>query len=374
MLAPVTRAAVELALARGPAGHTGPVARGDAGTVAAHLAVPAPRDSLDAYRAAATLLAGQVAGAGGADGRPMRVVRTRGELAAALAVTARPRGLVMTLGALHEGHLRHVARAREAVGPAGTVVLSVFVNPLQFGPGEDLDAYPRTLEADLAAARAAGVDVVFAPTVDAVYPDGDPELRPDPGPLGDQLEGAARPGHFAGVLTVVSRVMRLVSPDVATFGEKDYQQLALVRRMVRDLGPDVEIVPVPTVREADGLAMSSRNTRLSAADRARAAAVPAALRAGTVAAADGADAALGAVRAVLADAGLEPASSELRAPDLGPAPATGPARLLLAVRVGDVRLLDNAAVRLGPDDPAAVPDDPAAAQDDPAAAQDRSEP
>lgn len=370
VLTPVVEAAVGLALTVGPPAHTGPVARGDAGTVAGHLAVPAPRDSTDAYRAVASLLAGQVARSSvpqksvpqksvprssPARVRPLRVAVTAAELDAALAVTPRPRALVMTLGSLHAGHLAHLTRARELVGPAGTVVLSVFVNPLQFGDGEDLDTYPRTLAADLAAAGAAGVDVAFAPTVAAVYPHGAPVVRIDPGPLGAQLEGAARPGHFAGVLTVVSRVLRLVAPDHATFGEKDYQQLALVRRMVTDLGPAVGVEAVPIVREPDGLAMSSRNIRLSSGDRARAAAVPASLRAGIAAGSRGAGAVLREARAVLTDAGISADELVLRDPELGPAPSAGPARLLLAAPVGGVRLLDNVAVHLGP----AIPDPPA---------------
>jgi len=355
VLTPVVEAAVGLALTVGPSAHTGPVARGDTGTVAGHLAVPAPRDSTEAYRAGASLLAGQVARSSLARVRPLRVAVTAAELDASLAVTPRPRALVMTLGALHAGHLAHLALARELVGPAGTVVLSVFVNPLQFGPGEDLDTYPRTLDADLAAAGAAGVDVAFTPTVAAVYPHGAPVVRIDPGPLGAQLEGAARPGHFAGVLTVVSRILRLVEPDLATFGEKDYQQLALVRRMVTDLGPAVAVEPVPIVREPDGLAMSSRNTRLSAADRERAAAVPASLRAGIAAGPRGGAAVLTDARAVLTDAGIPTEELVLRDPELGPAPSAGPARLLLAAPVGGVRLLDNVAVHLGPE----IPDPPA---------------
>ncbi len=349
VLTPVVRAAVELALQVGPGAATGPVARGDAGTVAAHLAVPAPRDSVASYRASAQLLAGQVARAAAQSGaRRLRIARTRAELTATLSVTPRPRALVMTLGALHAGHLAHLTRARELVGPAGTVVLSIFVNPLQFGPGEDLTTYPRTLDADLAAAATAGVDVAFVPDVATVYPNGAPVVRIDPGPLGSQLEGAARPGHFAGVLTVVSRVLRLVAPDVATFGEKDYQQLSLVRAMVADLGPDVAIAAIPIVREPDGLAMSSRNLRLSAAQRAQAAAIPAALGAGIAAGRHGPDAVVDATRAVLAEAGIEPDSLDLRSPDLGPVPQRGPARLLLAAILGGVRLLDNVAVTVDP--------------------------
>ncbi|MDH2387557.1 pantoate--beta-alanine ligase [Streptomyces sp. HNM0663] len=177
------------------------------------------------------------------------------------------RAVVMTMGALHEGHAALVRAARRRVGPDGSVTVTVFVNPLQFGAGEDLDRYPRTLDADLRTAEEAGADVVFAPVVDEVYPGGEPQVRITAGPMGERLEGASRPGHFDGMLTVVAKLLHLTRPDVAFFGQKDAQQLALIRRMVRDLNFPAEIVGVPTVREADGLALSSRNRYLSAAER-----------------------------------------------------------------------------------------------------------
>ncbi|KUH37909.1 MULTISPECIES: pantoate--beta-alanine ligase [Streptomyces] len=185
--------------------------------------------------------------------------------------------VVMTMGALHEGHATLVRTAREHVGPTGFVVVTVFVNPLQFGAGEDLDRYPRTLDADVRIAEEAGADAVFAPSVDEVYPGGEPHVRITAGPMGQRLEGASRPGHFDGMLTVVAKLLHLTRPDVAFFGQKDAQQLALIRRMVRDLDFRVEIVGVPTVREADGLALSSRNRYLSPRDRRTALALSAAL-------------------------------------------------------------------------------------------------
>ncbi|MFF9843624.1 pantoate--beta-alanine ligase [Streptomyces sp. NPDC013740] len=187
------------------------------------------------------------------------------------------RAVVMTMGALHEGHATLVRAARERVGPTGTVVVTVFVNPLQFGAGEDLDRYPRTLDADLALAREAGADTVFAPGVDEVYPGGEPQVRITAGPMGERLEGASRPGHFDGMLTVVAKLLHLTGPDLAFFGQKDAQQLALIRRMVRDLNFPVEIVGVPTVRESDGLALSSRNRYLSDGERRTALALSRAL-------------------------------------------------------------------------------------------------
>ncbi|MEV7276740.1 pantoate--beta-alanine ligase [Streptomyces sp. NPDC093111] len=193
------------------------------------------------------------------------LVRTGEELRALEG--AGQRAVVMTMGALHEGHASLVRAARERVGADGTVVVTVFVNPLQFGAGEDLERYPRTLDADLALAAAAGADAVFAPAVDEVYPGGEPQVRITAGPMGERLEGASRPGHFDGMLTVVAKLLHLTGPDLAFFGQKDAQQLALIRRMVRDLNFPVEIVGVPTVREADGLALSSRNRFLSAEER-----------------------------------------------------------------------------------------------------------
>ncbi|MER5413738.1 MULTISPECIES: pantoate--beta-alanine ligase [Streptomyces] len=190
------------------------------------------------------------------------------------------RAVVMTMGALHEGHATLIRTARELAGPEGQVVVTVFVNPLQFGAGEDLDRYPRTLEADLVIAEEAGADAVFAPAVDEVYPGGDPQVRITAGPMGERLEGATRPGHFDGMLTVVAKLLHLTRPDLALFGQKDAQQLALIRRMVTDLNFPVEVVGVPTVREEDGLALSSRNRYLSAAERGTALALSRALFAG----------------------------------------------------------------------------------------------
>ena len=172
--------------------------------------------------------------------------------------------VVMTMGALHEGHAELVRTARRA---ADSVLVTLFVNPLQFGAGEDLDRYPRTLAADLALLEREGADLVFAPTREVAYPDGPPLVRVSAGPLGEVLEGASRPGHFDGVLTVVCKLLQLTRPDVALFGQKDAQQLAGIRRMVRDLDLPVEVRSVPTVRESDGLALSSRNRYLSAEQR-----------------------------------------------------------------------------------------------------------
>ncbi len=186
----------------------------------------------------------------------------------------------MTMGALHEGHATLIRTARELAGPRGDVVVTVFVNPLQFGAGEDLDRYPRTLDSDVKTAEQAGADAVFAPSVDEVYPGGEPQVRLSAGPMGERLEGATRPGHFDGMLTVVAKLLHLTRPDTALFGQKDAQQLALIRRMVRDLNFGVEIVGVPTVREDDGLALSSRNRFLSTEERRTALALSQALFAG----------------------------------------------------------------------------------------------
>ena len=191
---------------------------------------------------------------------------TRDELAALLAgarTGGRSVGLVPTMGALHEGHASLIRAARERIGD-GPLVVSIFVNPLQFGAGEDLDRYPRTLEDDLDVCAREGVDIVFAPSVDEVYPGGPPQVTVRPGPVAKVLEGKTRPGHFRGVLTVVAKLFGLVRPDVAVFGQKDYQQLVLIRRMALDLNLGVEIVGAETVREDDGLALSSRNRYLDA--------------------------------------------------------------------------------------------------------------
>ena len=204
-------------------------------------------------------------------------MHTRAELAEARAALKGTVGVVMTMGALHAGHETLLRAAREQ---ADHVLVTIFVNPLQFGPNEDFDRYPRTLDADLEVCRRAGADLVFAPSVADMYPDGQPRVRLDPGPLGEELEGASRPGFFHGVLTVVLKLLQLTRPDLAFFGEKDYQQLTLVRRMARDLDVPVEVVGVPTVREPDGLALSSRNRYLREPERAAALSLSAALRAG----------------------------------------------------------------------------------------------
>ncbi|MBW8818594.1 MAG: pantoate--beta-alanine ligase [Streptomyces sp.] len=206
------------------------------------------------------------------------LLRTAGELHAR--ARAGRRAVVMTMGALHEGHATLIRTAREIAGPDGEVVVTVFVNPLQFGAGEDLDRYPRTLDADLKIAEDSGADAVFAPSVDEVYPGGEPQVRISAGPMGERLEGASRPGHFDGMLTVVAKLLHLTRPDIALYGQKDAQQLALIRRMVRDLNFGVEIVGVPTVREDDGLAMSSRNRYLKPQERRTALALSRALFAG----------------------------------------------------------------------------------------------
>jgi len=263
----------------------------------------------------------------------------------ALRNAGRKIALVPTMGALHEGHrelIRHARRAPGAVVP----VVSIFVNPLQFGPGEDLDRYPRPLEADLQACREEGVELVFVPEVADMYPEG-ADTKVAPGPLGERLEGAARPGHFAGVLTVVSKLFHIVAPDLAFFGEKDYQQLILVQKMVQDLNFPLSVVGVPTVREPDGLALSSRNAYLSPEDRRRATVLHRALTAGASVSARGPQAVLDTARAVLAE---EPAVQvdylDLTDPELGPAPETGRARLLVAARLGGTRLIDNVPVQL----------------------------
>lgn len=215
----------------------------------------------------------------GAGARPFALVHTA-EALHALERPAGRRALVMTMGALHEGHASLVRAAREHVGEQGQVVLTVFVNPLQFGAGEDLDRYPRTLDSDVVLAQEAGADAVLAPSAEEVYPGGAPQVRIGAGPMGERLEGATRPGHFDGMLTVVGKMFHLTRPDLAFFGQKDAQQLALVRRMVRDLAFGIDIVAVPTARESDGLARSSRNRYLSPAERRSAVALSRALFAG----------------------------------------------------------------------------------------------
>jgi pantoate--beta-alanine ligase len=259
---------------------------------------------------------------------------------------------VPTMGFLHEGHLRLVDEARRRVGPAGAVVMSIFVNPLQFAPTEDLDRYPRDLPRDRALAAGRGVDAIFIPAVETMYPPGS-ETRVVPGPTAARWEGEQRPGHFAGVLTVVAKLFHLVGPDVACFGQKDFQQAALVRRMVRDLDWPLGIAVVPTAREADGLALSSRNVYLSAEERARALGLSAGLRAAAEAFAAGERDAAALAARVRAALPVHPEDvAEYIAvadPDTLEPVATADARtvVMLAVRVGRTRLIDNAILGKG---------------------------
>ncbi len=279
------------------------------------------------------------------------VARTRLGLSAARRGLGSPVVLVPTMGALHDGHRELIRRAREIASPNGSVVVSVFVNPLQFGAGEDLDRYPRTLHADVLIGAEEGADLVFAPSAAQMYPR--PQLiTVDPGPVGRVLEGESRPGHFSGVLTVVAKLLGLIRPDVAVFGEKDAQQLALVRRMAMDLDLGVEIAGVPTVRDGDGLAISSRNRFLSPAERRTALLLPAALRAGQEAAHAGPAAVRKAAAEILATTADPPLRLDYLAlvdPDtfeeIGE-DHDGPARLLVAARVGTTRLIDNVPLRL----------------------------
>jgi pantoate--beta-alanine ligase len=261
-------------------------------------------------------------------------------------------GFVPTMGALHEGHAGLLRVARERVG-AGPVVASVFVNPLQFGAGEDLDRYPRTLDLDLKVCEQEGVDVVFAPTVEEVYPSwpDQPAVTIEPGPLATVLEGRVRPGHFRGVLTVVAKLFGLVRPDLAVFGQKDYQQLVLIRQMVADLCLPVEVVGAETQREPDGLALSSRNRYLDAEQRDQATVLHRALLRAQEAAPYGAGSALDAARAELRTAtAVDLDYLVVTTPELGELPPEVPpgteARMLVAARLGSTRLIDNAALIL----------------------------
>ncbi len=280
----------------------------------------------------------------------VRVVTDRRSLREALADQHGRRGLVMTMGALHEGHLSLV---REARRHTDHVVVTIFVNPAQFAEGEDYERYPRNLEADLAALSTVGADLVYAPSPAEVYPV-QPQVSLDPGPISRVLEGATRPTHFAGVALVVTKMLNLIRPEVAVFGQKDAQQLAIIRRLVADLDMGVEIIGAPISRQADGLARSSRNAYLLGDDRIHARALSKALRAGVAAAEEGAaprDVAA-AARAVLEAeervdvdyvAVVDPATFDplTRTPPPGGAES---ALLLVAAKVGPTRLIDNMAV------------------------------
>ncbi len=276
----------------------------------------------------------------------MHVVRTRADLRAALASSRRPVGLVPTMGWLHAGHVSLIERAR---AENATVVVSIFVNPRQFGQVADFARYPRNETRDIEACERAGVDLVFAPTVDEVYPTGF-DTRVSVGAIADPLEGAARPGHFDGVATVVAILFALVAAERAYFGLKDYQQVQVIRRMALDLALPTEVVACETLREPDGLAMSSRNARLSPAGRAAASVLRRALVAGAAAVRDGtreADAIRAAMLAVLATEPMAtPDYVSVADPDtlIELEAAAGRALLSLAVEIEGVRLIDNTQV------------------------------
>lgn len=260
------------------------------------------------------------------------------------------RAVVMTMGALHEGHAALIREARTTVGDEGTVMVTVYVNALQFNDATDLERYPRTLEADVELAANAGADVVWAPQVEDVFPNGAREFTVDAsqfatpyGALGEIFEGEFRPGHFTGMLTVVRALLTATNPALALFGEKDYQQLALIRRMVAQLHWPVQIVGVPTVREVDGLALSSRNQFLNAAQRTQALALSSALHAAAKSGKSAEDI-VAAARGVLAAAHLSPDYIAVVGENFTELPVNGAARILIACKVGDVRLIDNAPV------------------------------
>lgn len=274
------------------------------------------------------------------------VVAGRAELAAAREALPGPVVLVPTMGALHEGHRSLMRRARERAAESGSVAVSIFVNPLQFGPNEDLERYPRTLAKDLEICDAEGVDLVFAPTPEVMYPVPN-EVTVSSGRMGTIVEGVFRPGHFDGVVTVVMKLFNLVRPDAAVFGAKDAQQLAVIRRMAQDLDLNVEIIGAPTVREPDGLALSSRNRYLSPAERATALALSTALHAG--AAARTPSEAVKAAKTILekaemADPPLQLDYLVLVDPDSFVEVTEdheGPAVLAVAGKVGSTHLIDN---------------------------------
>ena len=301
----------------------------------------------------------------------LSLAHTREELAAAIAANEPNRAVVMTMGALHEGHLDLLRRAGALVGAGGTVVVTIFVNPLQFAPGEDLDAYPRDLEGDVEKLRTVAENelqlsqlVVFAPTPEVIYPSGTPQVTINPGPIATVLEGATRPTHFGGVCQVVLNLMHLTRPTWALFGRKDAQQLAIVRAMVRDLSVPLSIEPVDIRRESDGLAMSSRNAYLTPTQRQQALALSQALKAGIAAAENGGDGAavrqaalaylanadgveVDYVAVVGADSFVDLAGASLGLDPQKYQPVAGePALLALAAKVGSTRLIDNTLITL----------------------------
>jgi pantoate--beta-alanine ligase len=297
----------------------------------------------------------QPAHAPGKAGLPVpMLIRTRKGLAAARAALAEPVVLVPTMGALHDGHRSPLRLARELAGPEGSVLVSIFVNPLQFGPGEDFERYPRSLDQDVAVCAEEGASAIFSPDRAQIYP-AEPTVTVNPGPLGRVLEGKSRPGFFDGVLTVVLKLFQLTCPDAAVFGAKDAQQLALIRHMVTDLDLGVRIEAAPLFRDPDGLAASSRNTYLSVAERTSALALSEALAAASALAAHGTAAALAAARAVLdaaASANPPVVLDYLTLVDArtfaeaGPG-YRGPAILLVAAKVGATRLIDNIGLQVG---------------------------
>ena len=276
----------------------------------------------------------------------MRTLGTLAETATFRTSAPSPVVLVPTMGALHAGHATLIDAARRRAGKSGTVVVSIFVNPTQFGPDEDLAEYPRTFEADLELCAARGADAVFAPSADEMYPSGDSTFV-DETFLSRGLCGARRTGHFRGVCTVVTKLFHIIRPEAAIFGENDYQQLAIIRRMTRDLFSGIEIIGHPTVREADGLAVSSRNRYLNAEERQRAAAFPAALE---TAAEENAPAQIVARATDLIARGTGSAPEYVGLVDaetLEPLTVLDrPAVLAAAVKIGETRLIDN--VRLAP--------------------------
>lgn len=301
----------------------------------------------------------------------LSLAHTREELAAAIAANESNRAVVMTMGALHEGHLDLLRRAGALVGAGGTVVVTIFVNPLQFAPGEDLDAYPRDLEGDVEKLRTVAENelqlsqlVVFAPTPEVIYPSGTPQVTINPGPIATVLEGATRPTHFGGVCQVVLNLMHLTRPTWALFGRKDAQQLAIVRAMVRDLAVPLSIEPVDIRRESDGLAMSSRNAYLTPTQRQQALALSQALKAGIAAAENGGDGAavrqaalaylanadgveVDYVAVVGADSFVDLAGAGLGLDPQKYQPVAGESALLaLAAKVGSTRLIDNTLITL----------------------------